>query len=119
MGLITIQLQNVRFFSNHGLYAEEAQTGAFFEADIVLTYTPEAKAVQSIGETIDYVAVYELLRSSVEKRTELLETTVMELCALLKEKFPQIRFVKVSLKKLSPPITNFTGAVSITYEETY
>lgn len=118
-GNYTIELSGLRFFSNHGLYAEESAVGAEFEVNVAIKYAPAEGMIGNIDETIDYVAVYNIVKEQAVQQSELLETTVKEIAYVLKEKFRQIIHIQINLKKLAPPITNFVGNVSVTYEETF
>ena len=115
----TIALNHLHFFAAHGLYAEERQAGNAFEVNLSLTLkAPKAKVV-SLEETINYAEVYRLVNERFSVRTNLLETLAMEIAEELKQQFPAIRKISVHIVKLHPPITAFTGSVSVTYTRSY
>ncbi len=118
-GYLTIELKALRLFGNHGLYAEELKTGNSFEVDVLLEYKAPEKPVESIIETIDYVAAYSLIKKVFAGREDLLETCAMNIAAELHQNFPQIIKVVVSIKKLTAPLTNFTGTLGVTYTGLY
>jgi dihydroneopterin aldolase len=43
----------------------------------------------------------------------------MEICEALHEQFSEIRRVSISIKKINPPITNFTGSVGVFYSKEF
>jgi 7,8-dihydroneopterin aldolase/epimerase/oxygenase len=115
----TIQLNSLRFFAAHGLYAEERQAGNEFEVNLSLTLKAAKVKVVSLEETINYAEVYRLVNERFAVRTNLLETLAMEIAEELKQQFPAIRKISVHITKLHPPITAFTGSVSVTYNRSY
>ena len=54
-GQFTIELKNLRFFAEHGLYAEEALLGNEFEVDISIRKHAPDTIVSSVDQTVDYV----------------------------------------------------------------
>jgi dihydroneopterin aldolase len=118
-GIIEIELSHLRFFGHHGLYEEETKTGAEFEVNLLIRYAARETVITAIVDTIDYVRVYEVIKQHVGARKELLETTAMQIGLDLKKEFNRIVSIRMTLKKLAPPITNFSGDISVTYEQTF
>jgi 7,8-dihydroneopterin aldolase/epimerase/oxygenase len=115
----TIQLHNLRFFACHGVFEEEQLAGNEFEVNISLKIkSPKGKTV-SIEDTINYAEVYEVVREIFSVRTALLETLAMEMAGALKKKFPSIKKLQIQLIKLHPPITSFSGSISVTYNQSF
>lgn len=110
-----IELTGLRFHAYHGLYPEEKITGGPFEAELIVSYIPPAGTITHLDDTLNYAGLYELLKSEMENPRELLETLAMELVARIHRLYPQVKQVEISLKKLSPPIAAFNGAVGIRY----
>ena len=117
--LITIKLNQLRFFAYHGLYAEEKQTGNEFEVNITLTYPAPEVVIQDIAGTINYAEVYSLVKERMQQPTALLEMLAMEIAATIHKAFPQITTAEISIKKLHPPIKQFTGNVEVVYRKEY
>jgi dihydroneopterin aldolase len=67
----SIILKKVRFFGYHGLYPEEAIKGNEFEVNLTLTYRKEDTLIKYLEDTIDYVAVYNLLKKQMTIRQDL------------------------------------------------
>jgi len=118
-GLMTIELKGLRFFADHGLYADEARTGNEFEINVSLEYPAPDQTISSIHQTIDYAVVYEIIREEFSIRQELLETCAMKISSELHKSFPGITRVQISIDKLTPLITNFIGSLGVTYTCTY
>jgi dihydroneopterin aldolase len=118
-GHFTIELKGLKFFADHGLYEEEARIGNQFEVDITLECQAPEHIVTSIDETINYVEVYRITEEVFKVRKRLLETAVMEIAEKLQARFPELEKLTISIRKLNPPITNFTGSVGVVYSKTF
>jgi 7,8-dihydroneopterin aldolase/epimerase/oxygenase len=118
-GHFTIELNSIRFFAEHGMYEEEKRVGNEFEVDVSIACKSPRKIITSIEQTVNYAEVYGILQEEFAQRKFLLETVAMKVADKLKHQFPEIESVKISIRKLNPPITNFSGSVGITYSKTF
>ena len=116
-GQFTIELKNLRFFAEHGLYAEEALLGNEFEVDISIRKHAPDTIVSSVDQTVDYVEVFRIVQEEFSKRKPLLETCAMTIAARIRDAFQDLKTISVSVRKLHPPIINFIGSVGINYTE--
>jgi 7,8-dihydroneopterin aldolase/epimerase/oxygenase len=119
MSSFIIQLHHLRLFGHHGLYGEEATVGNEFEVNLTMEANAPDETRVSIKDTINYAAVYQIVRDVFRNREELLETIAMKIAEATKEEFPLLKKIAVQIIKLHPPITAFTGAVSVTYNKEY
>ena len=101
------------------MYQEEMKIGHEFEVNISIDTKAPKKVVSSIEQTINYVEVYRIVQELFGKRKQLLETCAMEIGEQLHKAFPDIEKVVITIKKIAPPITNFTGSVAVTYTKTF
>ena len=111
---LAIELHNLRFFSFHGLYPEEQKMGNEFEVSVTIHFS-KTKEILSINETIDYLKCYGFIKKQMAIRQDLVETVGINIAQDLKQHFPIISKVLISIKKLTPPILNFIGTVGVTY----
>ena len=118
-GLLTIELQKLHFFAFHGLYPEEKKMGNEFEVNLNVSYLPASGTITDISETVNYVVLYNLLKTEMQKPRHLLETFVMEVTEQIHLSFSQIKKVEISITKLHPPIEKFTGTVGVKYCQEY
>jgi dihydroneopterin aldolase len=118
-GHFTIELNSIRFFAEHGMYEEEKRVGNEFEVDVSIACKSPKKIITSIEQTINYAEVYRILQEEFAERKFLLETVAMKVADKLQQQFPEIETVKISIRKLNPPITNFSGSVGITYSRSF
>jgi dihydroneopterin aldolase len=118
-GCLAIELKGLRLFAEHGLYNEEAKLGNEFELDVVLEYDAPTGIVSSIADVIDYVSAYAIIRDVFSVRRPLLETCAMEIAHELKQKFASIRKSVISIRKVTPLLTNFVGSLGVTYTKSF
>lgn len=119
MATFTISLNNVRFFAHHGLYTEETLMGNEFEVNLQLTIEAGGEGKVDIEDTINYVAVYELLKEMFAIPEKLLESLAVKIATALKARFPALKGLQLTITKLHPPIVQFNGSVSVTYQKNY
>ena len=117
--LLTIHLEKLYFFAYHGIYEEEKKLGNEFELNISISFFATGSVVEHIEETINYADIYALAKADMLQPRELLETFLTQLAAKIKEAYPQIAKLKMSLYKLKMPITNFEGRIGVEVEMDY
>jgi dihydroneopterin aldolase len=106
--IYSVYLKNVQFFAYHGLYPEEALNGNIFEVDLTVRYSKQ-EVITCIEDTIDYAALFDILKIQMQKRRDLLETLGREICDDIKGRFPQIISIEIDIRKQNPPIPDFNG----------
>jgi 7,8-dihydroneopterin aldolase/epimerase/oxygenase len=116
---MTIHLEKLRFYGFHGLYAQEKKLGAWFELDITLDWPDTDQLITHLHQTINYVAVYDLVKERMDQPTELLETVAMELVQVLKAQFPELTAISIRVAKINPPLLNFQGTVAVEYRKKF
>lgn len=111
--MLTIELSKLLFHAHHGLYKEEKKLGGAFEVNVTVLHIPTKYPVLHIEETIDYTAVYNIVRKKMEEPTPLLETVITAIADEILKQFTHAMEVSVSITKLNPPIIAFRGSVGV------
>lgn len=100
-----ITLREVRFHAFHGVMPQERKVGADF------TVTLRVKADLSrpvfsdnVGDTLNYAALYEVLKREMAQPSRLLEHIAGRIGQAVFDSFPQVETVDVMLAKLNPPM---------------
>ena len=75
--------------------------------------------VESIDDTINYAEIYALAKSEMLQPRELLETFLSQLAEKIRQAYPQVVKLKMSLYKLQMPLTNFDGRIGVELEKEY
>ena len=117
--MLTIQLNNLRFFAPHGVFEEEGKAGNEFEVNIsLLIHAPENTPI-TLEQTINYAEVYRLTKDIFRVRKKLLEELAIEIVDAVYQAFPSIQKATIQIIKLHPPIAGFSGSVSVTYDKSF
>lgn len=119
LSMLTVSLNNLQFFSKHGLYAEEVKVGGEFVVNLSVSYLPSKDVIDDIDETINYVTLYNIVKAKMDTPTPLLETIAMHIAKEVVTAFPQIKKIVISIQKTTPPITGFIGNTSVCFEKEY
>ena len=110
-----IVLTGLEFHARHGVYEAESRLGARFVIDIELTLTISGR--DDLSATVDYSAVYDLVRVQVtETRFYLIEALAHRLAAALLDAHPLAAAVRVRVHKPHAPLP---GIVRDVYAEVY
>jgi dihydroneopterin aldolase len=101
-----IGLQRMKFYGYHGVFPEETRLGQRYEVDLELFLNLEqAVMTDSIDDTVNYAAVYELVKQMVEGTPyQLVETLAGRIADMILRTFAPIEEVTVRLYKPNPPV---------------
>ena len=116
--IMTIQLNDVKFYGYHGLYKEEQKVGNNFIVNLSIEFIPTAQKITSIIETIDYVQVYHLVNTRMKIPTPLLETIVVDIADSIFEKFSIAQKVNIHITKEKVYIHTLNGNMSVALSKT-
>jgi len=116
--MFTIHLNKLAFFAHHGLHDEETVTGTGFEIDVAVQFNTEGK-ITSLHETINYTAVYALIKKHMISPVPLLETLAQNITEDIYLLDNRIRAIDIKINKLHPPIRNFVGNVGVSYSKVF
>lgn len=117
--MITIHLNDLRFFAYHGILSEEKILGGNFLVNAEVRFFEHEDVIHTIRHTIDYGDIFVIIQQRMSKATPLLETIVMEIGQTIKSQFDQVSSIQISLKKISPPINGLQGTVGVTWQKDY
>jgi dihydroneopterin aldolase len=115
--MFTIHLNKMLFFAHHGLHEEETVTGNGFEVDLAINFHP-IEPITTVSETVNYVDAYALVKKRMEQPVRLLESLAEHIASDIKNMDDRIRSIHLTIKKLNPPISRFSGTVGVSlYKE--
>jgi dihydroneopterin aldolase len=114
--MLSIHLHNIVFFAHHGIYEEEKILGNEFELNITIRHSPQHLPVKHLADTVDYIAVYELVKKRMAIPTSLLETLATEIAQQILAQFSLAETVFISIKKMHPPVSQLKGNVGVSFE---
>ncbi len=110
-----IKLEAIEFHAFHGVYAEEREHGNTFSVDIEVEYPFEKEAEKDDLElTVNYEVLYEITKKIMEVPSHLLEHLAMTIARAIRQTFPDILSVTISVSKYNPPIGGKCKAATVT-----
>ncbi len=113
-----IIIEGIKVYAYHGCLKEEGKIGAQYVVDVTLEIDfTEASQTDNLSKTIDYVAVYEIVKTQMAIRSKLIEHVGRRIIIDLKKKFPTLEKLEVKVSKLNPPMNGNVERVSIVITE--
>lgn len=113
MGIIHIN--GIRIRAYHGCLDEEAVIGGDYIVNAELHCDlRKAAASDDLNDTIDYVAVYNIVKEEMAIRSKLIEQVAKRIIDRMKKDFPALEGGSVTVVKLRPPMNGDVEQVSVT-----
>lgn len=116
--MYSIHLNNCRFYAFHGMHEEETTVGAPFEVSLTADFESDAP-IKGLKQTINYVDVFDCVRSHFGQAVPLLETLAQQIVDDIYQLDKRIKNIRISITKLNPPIAGFTGTIGVSYAKTF
>jgi len=105
MGLI--EIEGMEFFAYHGCFKEERVIGTRFTVDAWLsTDTTLSETSDELQHTVNYQAVYALIRQEMEQHSHLLEHVARRIITAIHRDFSGVTHVKIKVSKLNPALAH-------------
>lgn len=117
--MVTIHLHNLLFNGFHGIHDEERILGNEYIVDASLEFHEANEVISHIDDTIDYTAVYNIIKKRMSIPTPLLETVVMEIGNEVHAQYPVLKSIHISLKKMHPPIEGIKGSAGVSWHKQF
>ena len=103
MSLITIE--NMEFYAYHGHFEEEQKIGTWFSLDLTMEVdTSKAELSDELEDTVDYSAVYQVVKEQMMIPSKLLENVGRRILNTIKERFPEVKDAQLKVRKMNPPL---------------
>ena len=100
-----IELRKLNFFAYHGVLPEERKQGNTFVVDLSLEADlSRAVYTDELSHTINYAAVYEVVKREMDIPSLLLEHVCGRIARTLLDEFVDLQRVSVCVVKKNPPI---------------
>jgi 7,8-dihydroneopterin aldolase/epimerase/oxygenase len=118
--MINVILHGAEFFARHGFYPEEKLLGSKFLVDISVGFTPASELnADDLTNTVNYEELYAMVCLQMQRPKKLIETLAQAILDEIKEQYPYIETIQVTIKKLNPPLKGKVGysAVNIAYNK--
>ncbi len=116
MGLVS--LDGLEFFAYHGYYDEEQKVGNKYSVDITVKADLKMAAQHdALQETVNYEALYEVVKQEMQIRSRLLEHIGYNIIQTVFNEFPSVQWVEISISKYNPPIGGVCKQAKVTLQE--
>lgn len=113
-----IELKNMRFFAFHGVLPEENIVGNSFVVNVKIgADLSAARESDNVENTINYAAVYEIVKCEMQIVSQLLEHVTGRIFDKIKSAYPQINRLEVRLAKLNPPVGGEVESAEIIFSD--
>ena len=112
MGLI--EVNGMRFYSNHGCMEQETKIGGNYQVDVVITtdLSPSASS-DNLADTVDYCGVHKIVEREMAIPSKLIEHVGQRIVDALKAELALAEAVQVKVTKFSPPIDGDCASVAV------
>lgn len=101
----SITLNNMHFYSYHGVLPQESVTGTDYTVSLQLhTEITRAMASDALSDTIDYSAVYAIVKAEMQQPSKLLEHVCGRIVRHIFSEFSAVEAVDISIDKSNPPM---------------
>ncbi len=106
MSIGTVRLINAVFYAHHGVMQEEHRIGGRYEVDVVMDVNFEQAArTDSLGLTVDYEAIYKVVKTIVTQNNfYLIEKLAYLIANEVIETYDIVLGVEVTVRKPNPPV---------------
>ena len=110
-----IQLKNIKIYAFHGCLLEEGQIGSDYLVNLLVRANLDrASKSDELTDTVDYVLLQKIVVEQMAVRSKLLEHVGKRIVDKILFDVPLVRYVKVTVAKVNPPIDGDVAAVSVT-----
>lgn len=119
MSRYTILLKNCSFFARHGLLEQEEVLGQRFFVDAEMDVEAgNALETDEIGNTVDYGVAFAVIEKIVVgQRRYLIEALANDIATALRQRYPQIVRVKITVRKPSAPVPGILDYAQVCVEQ--
>ena len=94
-----IYLKNIRLYAFHGCMEEEEKIGSDYIVNVVVeTDLKKPSKTDSLEDTVDYVALYEIIKTEMMQRAKLLENVVDRILNRILKEHTTVKKAKVKVQ---------------------
>ena len=113
-----IYLKNIKIYAYHGCMEEEKKIGSDYLVNLIV-HADLSLSCESdeLKDTVDYVALLDIVKNQMKMRANLLENVADRVVNKIISKFPSVRRAVVKIAKLNPPINGDVDEVVIRREK--
>lgn len=100
---MNVGFEGLTIRANHGWYPEEKILGNTFDISLKVAYElPKGSLITHLDQTIDYSRLITITRDVFSTNHDLLETLAQMIIQTIEVEWPNIKGIKLSIRKLQP-----------------
>ena len=104
----------MEFYAYHGHFEEEQKIGTWFSLDLTMEVdTSKAELTDELEDTVDYSAVYQVVKEQMMIPSKLLEHVGRRILNAVKDRFPDVTDAQLKIRKMNPPLGGKMDSVSL------
>lgn len=112
-----VAVEGIRLYAYHGCLEEEARIGGNYLVDVyVETDFREAARTDDLDKTVDYSAIYKIVKKEMGERANLIEHVAQRIHNHITDVFSSVSKARVRVTKLNPPINGNVDRVFVEIE---
>lgn len=100
------------------MHEEERILGANYMVDADVIFAAD-EPITALEQTVDYTKIYNLIKQRMAQPSALLETVAQDLAHTIHSMNEQITTVDISIKKVNPPIIQFSGSIAVRFKKDF
>ena len=113
----SIQLHDMRFYAYHGVMEQEHRVGGQYLVTLrVKSDLSRAVVSDSVADTVNYAALYEVVAREMAQPSQLLEHVAGRVAQRVLDDFPQVEQLSIRITKCNPPMGADCQGASVTLE---
>ena len=113
-----IYLKNIKIYAYHGCMEEEKKIGSNYLVNLIVDADLSMSCKSDeLKDTVDYVALLDIVKNQMKMRSNLLENVADRVVNKIISQFPSVKKAVVKIAKLNPPINGDTDEVVIRREK--
>jgi len=117
--MVVIELNQVKLHGFHGIYEGEKLTGSNYEINVRVAYEEGDTTFDDLKNTINYVAILEIVKQRMRMATGLLEKVADEIIREIRLRYPFTTEISFTIYKLDAPVENFEGKIGVTLHKKF
>ena len=113
-----IYLKNIKIYAYHGCMEEEKKIGSDYLVNLIVHADLSLSCKSDeLKDTVDYVALLDIVKKQMKMRANLLENVADRVVIKIISQFPSVKKAVIKIAKLNPPINGDIDEVVIRREK--
>ena len=110
----TIKVTGINLHAYHGCLEEEGRVGTKYIVNVTInTDFTKAETSDELGDTVDYVTIYNIVKEEMSIRSKLIEHVGRRILDRMKNEFKEMNRAEVEVVKINPPMHGDVDSTSV------